>query len=228
MKARIKTFCSAFIICSMTLLASCTSVTDTAGTLGSVVAEQQQQQAQLLEQQKQQQADLVARQMALVEEVRQKQLALIEENRLRVQNQSTQALAVKPSSIAGRDGVAAKPKPEVKQASVGGVSRAPGDITLNAPWKCVPSKLKAVIYEVSRRYGPVTVNSTHRSHSRNRRVGGARNSYHLRCQAVDFRVRGDGSKVLRFLRNHPHVGGLKRYRSGYFHIDTGPRRTWRG
>ncbi len=228
MEARFKAFFSVFVFLGVPLLASCTSTTDTSGALGSVVAEQQQQQAQLLAKQKQQQADLVAKQMALVEDVRQKQLALIEENRLRLQSQSTQALSIKPSIIAGHDRAVAQPKPEVKKASVGGVSRAPGNITFNAPWDCVPSKLKAVIHEVSRRYGPVTINSTHRSHTKNRRIGGARNSYHLRCQAVDFRVRGDGSKVLRFLRSHPHVGGLKRYRSGYFHIDSGPRRTWRG
>lgn len=205
------------------VMAGCTSSGGSSvDALESVLAEQQERQNRFAEQQKK----LVEQQKALSERQREQQLALIEENRKRFQ--SAQALALKPSQLAESGDEPTANKPPVKKASVGGASRASGNIQLNAPWKCVPDKLKAVIREVSRRYGPVVVNSTYRSRSKNRRIGGARNSYHLRCQAIDFRVRGDGRKVLRFLRSHPHVGGLKRYRSGYFHIDTGPRRTWRG
>lgn len=203
------------------LLAACTSTGSQVDALSSVVEEQKKQQDIFFEQQKK----LVESQKQLAEETRQKQLALIEENRLKLQ--TAQALSAKPSDLAKAQQKQTA-RPPVKKASAGGASRSAGNIKLNAPWKCVPDKLKAVIREVSRRYGAVIVNSTYRSRSKNRRVGGASRSYHLRCQAVDFRVRGDGRKVLRFLRNHPHVGGLKRYRSGYFHIDTGPRRTWRG
>lgn len=105
-------------------------------------------------------------------------------------------------------------------------TRNAGGVTMNAPWKCVPSSLKSVIETVARNFGPVTVNSTLRSIAGNRRAGGAGNSYHLRCQAVDFRVQGTGSGVYAFLARHRSVGGLKRYRSGFFHIDTGPRRSW--
>ena len=206
-----------FALAVLPMIASCTSTDSQIGALESVVVEH-----------KQQQDDFLAKQKAMVEEAQQKQLALIEANRAKLQNQSTLALATKPSNLANRKNTGSSAKPKVQKASVGGAGRASGNITLNAPWKCVPNKLKAVIREVSRRYGPVIVNSTHRSRGKNRRVGGARNSYHLRCQAIDFRVRGNGRNVQRFLRNHPHVGGLKRYRSGYFHIDTGPRRTWRG
>ena len=61
---------------------------------------------------------------------------------------------------------------------------------------------------------------------RNRMVGGKKRSYHLKCQAVDFRVKGNNRGLSRFLRSHPSVGGFKRYASGFYHIDTGPRRTW--
>lgn len=205
---------------------SAVTTTPTASTqtsaLESVLAEQKKQQELFLAKQK----EMLAAQQAFIEEQRQKQLAMLAGKQPKIQSQTTNALVAKPSDIAKPQ--VRKTTPEPKKASVGGSVRAAGNVTLNAPWKCVPTKLKAVINEVSRRYGPVIVNSTHRSRGKNRRVGGAKRSYHLNCQAVDFRVRGDGRAVLRFLANHPHVGGLKRYRSGYFHIDTGPRRTWRG
>ena len=112
--------------------------------------------------------------------------------------------------------------PTVVSAYVG----TPRNMALNAPWECVPPRLKSVLAEVTKRWGPVTVNSTHRSQSRNRLVGGKPRSYHLKCQAVDFRVRGSTKGLARWLSRHPNVGGWKRYASGYFHIDTGPKRTW--
>jgi len=91
---------------------------------------------------------------------------------------------------------------------------------------CVPQSLKKVLDVVARRFGSVTVNSTHRSVSHNREVGGAKHSYHLKCQAVDFRIHGDYRATIAFLRTQAQVGGLKHYGGGLFHIDTGPRRTW--
>ncbi len=110
-----------------------------------------------------------------------------------------------------------------KAAYVAGRSRR---VSLNAPWRCVPGRLKKVISQVSRRFGPVVVNSTYRSRGHNRRVGGKRRSYHLGCRAVDFRVRGRTRGLTRWLARHPLVGGYKRYRGGFYHIDTGPKRTW--
>jgi uncharacterized protein YcbK (DUF882 family) len=70
------------------------------------------------------------------------------------------------------------------------------------------------------------VNSTCRSRRHNSRVGGARHSHHLSGNAVDFRVRGASARsVYAFLRSHGSVGGLKLYRRGFFHIDTGSRRS---
>ena len=112
------------------------------------------------------------------------------------------------------------------KAYAASAGRPSGKISINAPWKCVPGRLKKVISDVRKRYGPVVVNSTHRSKRRNRIVGGKRKSYHLRCQAVDFRVKDSTKGLTRFLARHPHVGGYKRYRSGFYHIDTGPKRTW--
>lgn len=123
-------------------------------------------------------------------------------------------------------------KIEIKKAPTTTQKAAPkkvqkrGRITYNASWKCVPKKLKSVIYQVSKKFGHVTVNSTSRSRRKNRRIGGAKRSWHIGCRAVDFRVKGRTRGLYRWLRRHPNVGGLKRYRSGFYHIDIGPRRSW--
>lgn len=115
-----------------------------------------------------------------------------------------------------------------KSPSQASTKNAPksGRIKFNASWKCVPRKLKTVIYQVSQKFGPVIVNSTNRSRRKNRRIGGAKKSWHIGCRAVDFRVKGRTRGLYSWLRKHPNVGGLKRYRSGFYHIDIGPRRSW--
>ncbi len=114
-----------------------------------------------------------------------------------------------------------QPQPEI------GRSLSGGGVKWVANSGCLDSRLRAVIYQVANNFGPVTVNSTCRSRRHNARVGGARHSHHLSGNAVDFRVHGRGARgVHAFLRSHPSVGGLKFYRRGFFHIDTGSRRTW--
>lgn len=97
----------------------------------------------------------------------------------------------------------------------------------DTPDRCLPSELMNVIYDVAENFGEVQILSTFRDPQRNRRVGGAPRSFHLHCQAIDFRIMGphrDG--LLEYLEARTDVGGLKRYPLGFFHIDTGPRRTW--
>jgi len=97
----------------------------------------------------------------------------------------------------------------------------------DTPNRCLPSDLIGVLNDVAQRFGEVQVLSTFRDPERNRRVGGAPQSFHLSCQAIDFRVIGHrAAGVLAYLEGRPEVGGLKRYPLGFFHIDNGPRRTW--
>ncbi|WP_243371035.1 YcbK family protein [Microvirga solisilvae] len=105
---------------------------------------------------------------------------------------------------------------------------AKGTITLreSAPTNCLPGDLREVVADVASKFGPVSVESTHRSSSRNWRAGGARHSLHLSCRAMDFRVRARARGVLAYLRARPEVGGLKIYRNGIIHIDNGERRSW--
>lgn len=99
-------------------------------------------------------------------------------------------------------------------------------IKWSAPANCVPDSLKSIIQKVAAKFGPITVNSTARSRSKNASVGGRSKSYHLGCRAVDFRVHGSTKGLMAFLSNQKNVGGIKRYSSGFYHIDNGPRRSW--
>jgi uncharacterized protein YcbK (DUF882 family) len=103
-----------------------------------------------------------------------------------------------------------------------------GTITLraSAPTNCLPGNLREVVADVASKFGPVSVESTHRSRSRNWRAGGARHSLHLSCRAIDFRVRTRTRGVMAYLSSRPEVGGIKMYRNGLIHIDNGTRRSW--
>ncbi|MBK8456387.1 MAG: YcbK family protein [Phyllobacteriaceae bacterium] len=114
----------------------------------------------------------------------------------------------------------------MSQAELAALPRGKAHIAWNAPSSCVPGRLKAVLNRVSRTFGPITVNSSVRSSAKNRKVGGRKRSYHLSCQAVDFRVHGGTKGMMGWLARQGDVGGLHRYPSGFYHIDTGPRRSW--
>ncbi|WP_457090257.1 YcbK family protein [Microvirga sp. P5_D2] len=105
---------------------------------------------------------------------------------------------------------------------------AQGSITLraSAPTNCLPGNLREVVADVAGKFGPVSVESTHRSSGRNWRAGGARQSLHLSCRAIDFRVRTRTRGVMAYLRGRSEVGGLKVYGNGIIHIDNGSRRSW--
>ena len=102
-----------------------------------------------------------------------------------------------------------------------------GRIRSKTSWACIPPQLKSVLGEVAAKFGAVTINSSGRSKAHNRRVGGKKSSFHIGCNAVDFSVHGRKKGLTAYLRRHKLVGGYKYYRkTGHFHIDTGPKRTW--
>jgi peptidase M15-like protein len=90
-------------------------------------------------------------------------------------------------------------------------------------------QLVNLLFDVERHFRkPVTIISGCRSYKHNRRVGGARKSYHLRCMAADIEVAGvSESRVLRFVSKMPGRGGVGTYcRNSMVHVDVGPRRNW--
>lgn len=106
------------------------------------------------------------------------------------------------------------------------VAESYGNVIWQASAGCLNGTLRSIISEVASR-ATVRVNSTCRDHGHNASVGGAKKSYHLSGDAVDFRVlSGNTSAVYAYLRSNSSVGGLKHYGGGLFHVDTGPRRSW--
>lgn len=64
---------------------------------------------------------------------------------------------------------------------------------------------------------------------RRRSRGVAKNSYHTRGQAIDFRIDAVSLSQVRKAAQALNNGGVGYYpRSNFVHIDTGPVRTWRG
>jgi len=79
---------------------------------------------------------------------------------------------------------------------------------------------------------PVTIVSAYRSPQTNALLasqssGVAKNSYHLRGQAIDIRMDDRTSREIFQVALNMQVGGSSLYgRSNFVHIDTGPVRTW--
>ena len=94
---------------------------------------------------------------------------------------------------------------------------------------CIQPEVLKILYVVERNYGkkPI-VTSGYRNPSRNRRAGGARNSMHIYCKAVDIQVEGVSKwDLARFLRSVPGRGGVGTYcRTKSVHLDIGPKRDW--
>jgi len=120
--------------------------------------------------------------------------------------------------------------PPVQKRTLGGfyehVSAGAILVRESAPTRCLPGDLKGVVADVAARFGPVSVESTHRSRGTNRVRGGAPRSLHIACRAIDFRVRARAAGIMAYLRARPEVGGLKMYRNGIIHIDNGEPRRW--
>jgi len=125
---------------------------------------------------------------------------------------------VRVASLGGADKY--EPRPSRKSLSGG------GSITWAASASCLNGTLRSIVQDVASAYGALTVSSTCRDRRHNASVGGAKKSQHLTGDAVDFRVHGNSSGAMAFLRNHGSVGGFHHYGGGLFHIDTGPKRRW--
>ncbi|MCF6199345.1 MAG: D-Ala-D-Ala carboxypeptidase family metallohydrolase [Hyphomicrobiaceae bacterium] len=94
---------------------------------------------------------------------------------------------------------------------------------------CLPKELRMLLNTVAWHYGKhVHIQSGYRSKHYNRRVGGAKRSYHVACKAVDIQVKGVNKyRLARYLKSLPGRGGVGTYcNNSTVHIDVGPKRQW--
>lgn len=74
---------------------------------------------------------------------------------------------------------------------------------------------------------PITLVSAYRSPEHNRRVGGAKNSYHLRGCAFDVNMANHDPMLFELAAREVGFRGFGYYpKSGFMHIDLGPARQW--
>lgn len=90
---------------------------------------------------------------------------------------------------------------------------------------CLPGVLKTRLAQLRKRYGHITVVSTHRPGARIN--GSGKPSYHGSCRAVDFvPPSGKYRDVTRWLYAN-HEGGVGTYTCmNHIHIDNGPNVRW--
>lgn len=129
-----------------------------------------------------------------------------------------------------------KPKTQTKTtqvASVGSFGKlSPNGLRLqhsNVQVACLKQGVLRILKQVERHYGkkPI-ITSGYRSPKRNRRAGGARNSQHIFCKAVDIQIEGVSKwKLAKYIRTIPGRGGVGTYcRTKSVHIDIGSVRNW--
>jgi zinc D-Ala-D-Ala carboxypeptidase len=74
---------------------------------------------------------------------------------------------------------------------------------------------------------PLLVTSAYRSPEHNKRVGGAKNSFHLKGVAFDIRMENQDPVAFEAAAREVGFRGVGYYpKQGFMHIDLGPERTW--
>jgi zinc D-Ala-D-Ala carboxypeptidase len=74
---------------------------------------------------------------------------------------------------------------------------------------------------------PITLVSAYRSPEHNRKVGGAKNSYHMKGCAFDISMVNQDPMVFEIAAKEVGFRGIGYYpKQGFLHIDLGPSRTW--
>lgn len=88
------------------------------------------------------------------------------------------------------------------------------------PTDCMPACLRSVLKDVEARLGLAKLVSRTDLHTDNHSLGSVRHKLHGACQAVDFKIKGNGKAVVAYLRSRPEVIGINSYgNNGVIDID---------
>jgi len=84
------------------------------------------------------------------------------------------------------------------------------------------------VKQIEGMFGNLTITSGYRSPEHNSKVGGAKNSAHMRGNAVDVSFGGGEQATLKLIEaaSKAGIGGIGVYRPGVVHLDTESRRAW--
>lgn len=136
---------------------------------------------------------------------------------------------VEPSTPSGT------PTPSAGTQSMGGSTQAPGaapagdlkfapgvDPRIN---QAVATKVKQIESAAGK---SLIVTSGYRDPQRNAAAGGAKNSAHMRANAVDVQFQGNEQDTINLIQNASAkgMGGIGVYRPGWLHLDTENKRVW--
>jgi uncharacterized protein YcbK (DUF882 family) len=96
---------------------------------------------------------------------------------------------------------------------------------------CITPKLRVTLAQFEGHFGrKIVMSSGYRDPFTNGKVGGADNSYHMKCMAADFFIPGvPKSRLIAFALRNGNVGGLGCYPGrDFIHVDVRDRpRGWR-
>lgn len=146
---------------------------------------------------------------------------------------NAEIFGIKPSNETGSDNAGSAVTPETRLAAAGSLGLlSPNGLRVQhdkVQVACLKPGVIRLLKVVERHYGkkPI-ITSGYRSPNRNRRAGGAKNSQHIYCKAVDIQVEGVSKwNLAKFLRTVPGRGGVGTYcRTNSVHLDIGSKRDW--
>ena len=142
-----------------------------------------------------------------------------------------------PNAVPVEKGVAAPGETFNKPVAVGaGSTPAPNAVPVQAAQAApgaqgaqgINKGMAEKLSSIESSFGKLNVTSGYRDPAQNKRVGGAKDSAHMRANAVDVTFSGDEVKTLKLVEiaSKAGIGGIGVYKPGVVHLDTENRRVW--
>lgn len=138
---------------------------------------------------------------------------------------SSRDLAPDPAEAPASDMVTLAALPSLTRQAVTGLLIQRPDVNVS----CFKPELVSLLKGAEQHFGKrVVVTSGFRDLAHNTRVGGAKHSQHLSCDAADIQMIGVSKwDLARYFRSQSNVGGVGTYCStASIHVDIGRRRDW--